>query len=105
MGPLTKKLIAEMDELSSLLESVGEERWSCKVKRARKLLSASNYLGIEEAKFWFGTFGSLNDLIICPANKHQVLDKNLDQVNSRLREIRGNIYHLVHAIERNAILQ
>ena len=101
MGPLTEKIIAEMDELSSLLESVGEESWSNTIKKARSFLAASNYRGIDEAKTWFGTIGTLNDLIIHPVNGHQVLDENLDQVNSRLRELSGNIYHLVQDIERN----
>lgn len=50
MGPLTEKLINEMSELSSLLESVGESSWSNIVKKVHSYLSSSNYRGIEEAK-------------------------------------------------------
>ncbi|AQQ68266.1 hypothetical protein Mag101_11900 [Microbulbifer agarilyticus] len=101
MGPLTEKMIREMDQLSSLLEHVGEDGWSSAVKKARSFLSVSNYRGIEEAKTWFGTIGTLNDLVIHPANGHQVSEQELDQINSRLCTLCSNIYHLIQDIERN----
>lgn len=102
MGPLTDKIIYEMDSLSSLLDSVGEERWSSAVKRARSQLSASNYHGIEEAKQWFGTVGTLNDLIIHPLNGHSVSEKNVESVNTELQSATSRIYNLLREVERNA---
>ena len=101
MGILTDKLVAEMDELSRLLENVGENRWGNRVREARSFLSASNYQGIEAAKAWFGTVGTLNDLVIHPINGHKVSKENLEQVNSKVRELSSNILNLVRDIERN----
>ena len=101
MGPLTAKLIEEMSELSSLLERVGEGSWSSAVKNAHSYLSSSNYRGIEEAKTWFGTSGTLNDLILHPINGHKIPEQEIDQVNSKLRTLSSNIYDLIKEVERN----
>ena len=89
-----------MDELSNLLNSVGEQEWSDSIKKARSYLSATNHRGIEEAKMWFGTIGTLNDLVIQPANGHNVKAHELDEVNSKLRTLSSSTYHFAQDIVR-----
>ncbi len=77
-------------DLHALLASVGETFWAQWAVRAADRIAAGG--DPAEVRGVFGGMGSLNDLVIHPANGHAVTDDQVATVNRRLDELRERIY-------------
>ncbi|MDY0829415.1 hypothetical protein SK224_09800 [Microbacterium sp. BG28] len=77
-------------ELDALLASVGETFWAQWAARAADRIAAGGDPG--DVRGVFGGMGSVNDLVIHPANGHSVTDDQIAAVNRRLDELRERIY-------------
>jgi hypothetical protein len=77
-------------ELNTLLTSVGETFWAQWAARAADRIASGG--DFRDVRGVFGGMGSLNDLVIHPANGHAVADDEVAAVNQRLKELREKIY-------------
>ncbi|WDG19493.1 DUF6966 domain-containing protein [Microbacterium sp. Clip185] len=77
-------------DLHALLSSVSETFWAQWAARAAERLAAGGDPG--DVRGVFGGMGSLNDLVIHPANGHAVAADQVAPVNRRLDELRERIY-------------
>lgn len=77
-------------ELNTLLASVGETFWAQWTARAADRIAAGGDPG--DVRGAFGGMGSLNDLVIHPANGHSVPEDQVAGANRRLDELRERIY-------------
>jgi len=75
-------------EIAALLDNVGEEFWSTKVR------SAVASLNVEEILSWYGVMGSLNDVIIAPENGHRLKREEQSAKNSKLDVLRRRMFDL-----------
>jgi hypothetical protein len=103
MGPKTEELICILDQLAIVLESDGDTHWSFWMRKARALLLASDYYGIEYLLSAYGGMGSLNDLILGQSYVDGVLSWNPGHVelNEKFTELRNNAEQLANAIKRS----
>jgi len=96
MGPKTKLLIAELEELIDLLESDNEKHWQEWMRSARDSLLKSDFTGVEKILSSYGGMGSFNDLIlgtyasfgVIKNSKHHVmLNEQLVLHREKVREL------------------
>lgn len=86
-------LQGELRNLSGLLDQVGEEGWSSWARRAESRLASGRAVP-EDIRSAFGGMGSLNDLVIHPANGHEVASSEVEAVNTELDGLRSRIWQL-----------
>lgn len=83
----------QLDELATELERVGETRWSAWARQTATRVNEGS-AGSRDVREAFGGMGSLNDLIIHPANGHRVDEAAIDVVNASLSALRASLYEL-----------
>lgn len=81
----------QLRRLSALLGDVGEQHWAEWSFRVASQL-AEGTAGPEQVRRAFGGMGSLNDLIVHPANGHHVEAKKVDRVNRKLDLLRSRVF-------------
>lgn len=81
---------------AELLEGVGEEFWSAKL---RQQLETSR-LSPAAIVSWFGGMGSFNDLWILRANGHRVEQDQESAANAKLDELTSEIYRIAEELAR-----
>lgn len=103
MGPKTNELIEVLDQLTSLLESVGEKHWRKWVSQASRRLSNSDYSGIEYLLSAYGGMGSFNDLVICQKKSHSTLQSTewYQEKDNQLNSLRSTAWELTTQIKRS----
>ncbi|SDQ75759.1 hypothetical protein [Microbacterium sp. cf332] len=83
-------LRAALEELASLLRSVGADPWAEWASRSADHVAAGgDPTAIRRA---FGGMGSLNDLVIHPINGHRVASSQVAEANERLSLLRQRIF-------------
>jgi hypothetical protein len=90
---MMQKLIQLLISCEALLRGVRERFWANKI---REVLSKSEngldlYL-LEEILSWYGSMGSINDLIISKHNDHTIDLKDENELNDELSRLRNQIY-------------
>lgn len=84
----TASFLARAREVETLLEGVGEVRWSQWISRAIADVEADRLAGFERVVAGFrGGMGSFNDFVIHPLNGHSVAPEAVDHVNERLMQL------------------
>jgi len=96
-----KTLLEAIVKCATMLRSVGETFWSDRLEhfsatRADEMRQAD----LDEILSWYGGMGSLNDLVICQQNGHQIANTDEDKVNRELADIRERIYQCALALGR-----
>jgi len=79
------ELLRVLDELVRLLRTWDEDHWADWVERDRRLIADGHPDALGHLLAAFGGMGSLNDLVIDPANGHSITADRVRPVNDRLR--------------------
>jgi hypothetical protein len=96
--PMTALLAHRIEKVVSLLEEVGEAHWTSWLKQDAADLRAGDHRGVRHFLSAFGGMGSLNDLFICPENRHRVKVEDVDDVNRKLRAMLDDAWNLAKAL-------
>lgn len=86
------QLEALLEQLAGLLGSAGETHWLPWAERGLGQLRDRDWSGVDTVLAGFGGMGSLNDLVLHPANGHAVAEEDVAAVNSRLQDLRTAIW-------------
>ncbi len=92
--PMTTLLAQRIEKIVALLEEVGDAHWTAWLQQDVVDLRAGDHRGIQHFLSAFGGMGSLNDLFICPENRHRVKKEDVDEVNRRLRVLLDDAWSL-----------
>jgi hypothetical protein len=92
------RLIANLDEITTLLRDHGETHWLPWAMRCRNELETYDSAAFDHVLGAFGGMGSLNDLLILTANGHAVRPGQEHSVNDRLSHLRHVIWDDATAI-------
>ena len=102
MGPKTGELATLLDEMVSILQSVGEDYWAKWLEKDLQRIRACDFRGVEHLIWAFGGMGGLFDLIIHPANGHNLDIRDVESINNRLIQLLDKASQLANAIRRDA---
>ena len=80
-------------ELQDLLDDVGERFWA-RWARERAAALAWGRLEPHDLRYVLGGLGSLNDLVLHPANGHDIDRDDVDELNARLTRLRAHLWQL-----------
>ena len=101
MGPLTRELIASMEDLALFMESHNETEWASDIRQSAKKITNDNFAAVEKMRSWWGTYGTLNDIIIRKLNEGETNSS----VNDKFSELRGKVYTLREQVIKNATFE
>jgi hypothetical protein len=99
---MTTLLAQRIEKIVTLLEEVGEVHWMQWLRQDITDLRAGDHRGVRHFLSTFGGMGSLNDLFICPENRHRVKAEEVDEVNRRLREMLDDAWSLAKLLAPDA---
>lgn len=85
------QLAALADEASKLLLGCDEKHWGLWLENCARRIRNFDFSGVEGLRGAFGGMGSINDLVLHPANGHKIIDLDLSTVNERWASLRGQI--------------
>jgi hypothetical protein len=94
MHPDVNELAELLDRAKALLSKCGEEHWAQWLAKDSALIKKLDLYGIEHLLSAFGGMGSINDLVIHPANGHSVRDADIGNVNELLQALLEKIFAL-----------
>ncbi len=89
-----RELAKALEDTLALLDSVGEPFWASKVRGALGSIDPDQILS------WSGGMGSFNDLVIAPINGHRLKRDQESVTNTRLGELRSQVYELATRAKR-----
>ena len=101
MGPLTRELIASMEDLALFMESHNETEWASDIRQSAKKITNGNFAAVEKMRSWWGTYGTRNDIIIRKLNEGETNNS----VNGKFSELRGKVYTLREQVIKNATFE
>ncbi|MDF1595825.1 MAG: hypothetical protein P1T08_06990 [Acidimicrobiia bacterium] len=96
------QLIEAATELAGLLRSFGEDVWAQWVERDVERIRAGDQYGVDHLLTAFGGMGSLSDLLIHPANGHDVEAADVLSANNQLTDLRARTAETARAIQRKS---
>lgn len=102
MDSEVQALAQSLEIASDFLLKHGVPGWASWLANDAKLLRSGEYYGVEHILSAFGGMGSLNDLVLCPANGHQILDAEVDRANDELQTMLGDISGRARKLARKA---
>lgn len=89
-------MVTLSDEISAcreILYTFGEMHWVAALDRALQAINQEDSPQVKSLVLgWFGAAGSLNDVIICRYNGHDIDEKNEKNVNDHLSTLRDSIF-------------
>lgn len=85
-------LVANLDEAIALLTKYGETHWAASLMQCRVGLFAHDGDAFDQLLGAFGGMGSFNDLLILPANGHDVRPDEEKTINEQLWDLRELIW-------------
>jgi hypothetical protein len=94
-------LVESLTELVSLLGELGEDGWAEQAAAGLRLIEAGDGHGLDRVAALCGGMGSLNDLVIDPANQHPIAEEHAEEVNRRLGSLRSTIYATARGLRRD----
>jgi hypothetical protein len=89
-----QQLLEALADLVALLREYGESAWAAWLDRDRQWIQRGDAYGLEHLLGAFGGMGSLNDLLLHPANGHPVAPDRIDLINNQLQALRGQCWRL-----------
>jgi hypothetical protein len=95
-----QQLLEALAGLVALLREYGESAWAEWLDRDRQRIQRGDAYGLEHLLGAFGGMGSLNDLLLHPANGHPVAPDRIDLVNDQLQALRGRCWRLATGLRR-----
>jgi hypothetical protein len=100
MPPEVERLAIFVDAVSSLLHTYGEEHWSAWLSQDASRMHNFDRYGLQPLLYAFGGMGSINDLLLHPANGHKAPETDVDRVNEELRSLLSQVYDLARKLYR-----
>ncbi|WP_041324054.1 DUF6966 domain-containing protein [Saccharophagus degradans] len=88
MGPKTKELVEVLDQLIIILDEDEIENWASYMSRARELIVASDFSGVERVLNAYGGMGSFNDISLKKITKKNC---NFSKLHNRAWELSKEI--------------
>jgi hypothetical protein len=104
-GPKTQSLIEILDTIVALLRRHGEKRWASWLESDRDHIRAGEFRGIRHFLSAFGGMGSVNDLVLHPANGHVPSIEDAARVNADLLGLLSRAYDLATDISREMVFE
>ncbi|MBI4625708.1 MAG: hypothetical protein HY736_21120 [Verrucomicrobia bacterium] len=95
---MTTLLAQHIEKIIALIEEVGDAHWTTWLKQDAADLRAGDQRGVRHFLSAFGGMGSLNDLIICPENRHRVKKEEVDAVNRKLTAMLEDAWNLARTL-------
>jgi hypothetical protein len=92
MHPELEYLSQLLDEASDLLSLHGLTRWAEWLSKDARLISASDFFGIEHLLSAFGGMGSINDVVLSSVGDSSGPTRMLTAENERLSQLLTSIY-------------
>jgi hypothetical protein len=90
------ELVATLEELIDLFESVGDAAWTA---RLREFLSHDD-IDLRRLLSWFVVREGLNDRRIMKSNGDKVEEADEDKMNARLDSLNSRVYSLANELDR-----
>ena len=91
-----------LSQTITLLEDHRETHWAAWLITSQNELSSHDAHGLDRLLSAFGGVGSFNDLLVLGMNGHRVEPAQEAAVNSRLYDLRGEIWVEATALRREA---
>ena len=92
------ELVATLEELIDLFESVGDAGWT---GRLREFLSHDD-IDLRKLLSWYVVMDGLNDRLIMKYNGDKVEEADEDKINARLKALTSRVYELARELDREA---
>jgi hypothetical protein len=86
------ELVHALVETVALLRQQGVDGWADWLDLGRVRIQRGDGYGLDHVLGAFGGMGSLNDVVIHPANGNPIAAEDVDRVNRRLGELHTRIY-------------
>jgi hypothetical protein len=90
-----------LDEAVALLEKHGETYWAAWMATCRRTIAAGDAYGVDYLLSAFGGMGSFNDVLLLRANGNTIDESEEAFVNTRLEELRTDIWSDATEIRRS----
>jgi len=87
-----QRLSGLLDETLALLNQHGESHWAAWLATCERGLASYDAHGLDRLLGAFGGMGSFNDLLVMEMNGHRIQQVQEAAVNSRLTELRNEIW-------------
>ena len=94
------ELLADLAELVTLLRDVGEDHWAAWMESDRARIADGQPDGLTHLLSAYGGMGSFNDLVIHPANGHDLPANLASSTNDKLRSLRSHTWINATALTR-----
>lgn len=91
-------LASQIDRIVLLLDRVEEKHWSAWLRRDAAALRAGDRRALQHFLSAFGGMGSLNDLYLCPENRHRISPGEVKAVNSELSKLIDDAWQVARAL-------
>src|SRR5262249_9222640 len=98
-------LLDALDAAVALLRRYGKTMWADWLEQDRARIQNGDRYGVEHVLQAFGGMGSLNDVVIGPANRDPIADDQIASVNMRLYELRDRMCDGATAVRRETGLR
>ena len=94
MNSEVERLASLVETTANFLSTVGEARWSTRLSGDAARIRARDYYGLHHLLSAFGGMGSISDLLLHPANGHDIRESEVEHVNGELRSLLNEVYEL-----------
>jgi hypothetical protein len=88
----SEELRSKLTQVARLLEQIGEERWAAWLRADLASIQRGDAHGLDHLLSAYGGMGSLNDLIVTPANGHPVSEEKAAKLDAELHALLSDIY-------------
>jgi hypothetical protein len=100
MADEVDKLMERLSETITFLRKYKENSWADWLQQDHDWIAQRNFRGVQHLLNAFGGMGSFSDLLIHPANGHELQEDEVVPVNKRLNALCGELYELAAKIKR-----
>jgi hypothetical protein len=100
MADEVDKLMERLRDTITLLRKYKENGWADWLQRDHDWIAQRDFRGVQHLFNAFGGVGSFSDLLIHPANGHELPEDEVVPVNQRLNALCGELYALAAKIRR-----
>jgi hypothetical protein len=99
MADEVDELMKRLSETITFLRKYKENSWADWLQQDHDWIAQRNFRGVQHLLNAFGGIGSFSDLLIHPANGHELQEDEVVPVNKRLNALCGELYELAAKIK------
>ena len=98
-----QEMVNEVDQIKKILAQADIITWLAKLDNTIELLKTGQYKkGADQILNFYGYMGSIDDLIICPANGHPVSEDQGKELTKQLREHSDRLLNLANVASKGS---